>query len=272
LDGSPSIGPLNGGGIIVGPVPAAPLPEAPEPPLLDMPDVPEPPDVPAFMGVAIVPDVGIAIVPAIELFGGCEPVPELPAGGELAPPFMPGGALGPPPSIVPSAQPTKASAAERHAAPVRVPFRPMAPPPARVPSQNASSWCASYVHPPTSILTKSLRNPDSGAAMGSGVPGFGAGNGIRKRADDQESRGSIESPHEHDNARPSSSPVVAGVGQSVGNQPDPVEVALADALTRASAAGEWTTVALLARELEARRTARASAIDLAAERSARRRP
>jgi hypothetical protein len=38
---------------------------------------------------------------------------------------------------------------------------------------------------------------------------------------------------------------------------DPVEAALADALTRASAAGQWDVVASLARELEARRLARA---------------
>jgi hypothetical protein len=39
---------------------------------------------------------------------------------------------------------------------------------------------------------------------------------------------------------------------------DVVEVALADALTRASAAGEWVLVGQLARELEARRKARES--------------
>lgn len=36
---------------------------------------------------------------------------------------------------------------------------------------------------------------------------------------------------------------------------DPVEVALAEALARASAAGEWSVVSQLARELEARRKA-----------------
>lgn len=48
-------------------------------------------------------------------------------------------------------------------------------------------------------------------------------------------------------------------GQSAGNErhADPVERALADALTRASAAGEWSVVGQLARELEARRAARA---------------
>jgi hypothetical protein len=36
---------------------------------------------------------------------------------------------------------------------------------------------------------------------------------------------------------------------------DPVEAPLADALTRAAAAGEWSVVGQLARELEARRKA-----------------
>jgi hypothetical protein len=56
--------------------------------------------------------------------------------------------------------------------------------------------------------------------------------------------------------------VQPGVGQSWGNEPggsaarDPVEVALAKALTDASAAGRFDVVAQLAKELEARRLAR----------------
>jgi hypothetical protein len=50
---------------------------------------------------------------------------------------------------------------------------------------------------------------------------------------------------------------------------DPVEAALSDALTKASAAGQWTVVATLAAELEARRKARARVVDIAAERSKR---
>ena len=47
---------------------------------------------------------------------------------------------------------------------------------------------------------------------------------------------------------------------------DPVEVALADALTKAAAAGRFDVVAQLAGELEARRKARtANVVDLAAE-------
>ena len=48
-----------------------------------------------------------------------------------------------------------------------------------------------------------------------------------------------------------------------------VEVALADALTRASAASQWEVVARLAGELEARRKARTTTVDLAAERAKR---
>ena len=54
-------------------------------------------------------------------------------------------------------------------------------------------------------------------------------------------------------------------------QGDPVEAALAVALDRASAAGEWGAVAQLARELEARRTAPvAPVVDLAKARGRRR--
>jgi hypothetical protein len=60
-------------------------------------------------------------------------------------------------------------------------------------------------------------------------------------------------------------PVETPHGQSVGNElelADPVEAALAVALTAASAAGQWTAVEVLARELEARRKARAGVVDL----------
>jgi hypothetical protein len=53
-----------------------------------------------------------------------------------------------------------------------------------------------------------------------------------------------------------------------------VEVALAEALFGATAAGEWALVAQLARELEARRTARQapSVVDLETERRRRGQP
>jgi hypothetical protein len=55
----------------------------------------------------------------------------------------------------------------------------------------------------------------------------------------------------------------------VGNQTDPVEVALADALTRAAQAGQWSTVETLSRELQLRREARAGVVDLAGVRRRR---
>lgn len=53
---------------------------------------------------------------------------------------------------------------------------------------------------------------------------------------------------------------------SVPPQDDPVEAALAEALRGATAAGQWTVVAQLAGELEARRKARAGVVSLDAER------
>jgi hypothetical protein len=51
---------------------------------------------------------------------------------------------------------------------------------------------------------------------------------------------------------------------------DPVEAALAKALSDASSAGAWDVVAQLARELEARRTARAgNVVDLGSRRTGR---
>ena len=50
---------------------------------------------------------------------------------------------------------------------------------------------------------------------------------------------------------------------------DAVEAALAAALQAATVAGKWDVVAQLARELEARRTARGGVVDLAVERKRR---
>jgi hypothetical protein len=50
---------------------------------------------------------------------------------------------------------------------------------------------------------------------------------------------------------------------------DPVEAALATALEGATRAGEWATVAQLARELEARRKAKERVVDLTSERARR---
>ena len=57
----------------------------------------------------------------------------------------------------------------------------------------------------------------------------------------------------------------------VGSEVDPVELALATALERASAAGQWTSVEVLARELEARRKARAGVVRIDDERRKRER-
>jgi hypothetical protein len=53
------------------------------------------------------------------------------------------------------------------------------------------------------------------------------------------------------------------------SESDPVELALATALERASAAGQWTAVEVLAREIEARRKARAGVVQIEAGRRRR---
>ncbi|MFZ5891287.1 MAG: hypothetical protein ACOY0T_09575 [Myxococcota bacterium] len=62
--------------------------------------------------------------------------------------------------------------------------------------------------------------------------------------------------------------VIAASDHQSGAQ-DAVEAALADALTRAAAAGEWAVVGKLSGELEARRRARAGTVDLSEERARR---
>ena len=59
------------------------------------------------------------------------------------------------------------------------------------------------------------------------------------------------------------------VSDSSGSFADPIEGALAAALRGATAAGEWSVVAQLARALEARRQARVGVVDLEAARRAR---
>ena len=53
------------------------------------------------------------------------------------------------------------------------------------------------------------------------------------------------------------------------SESDPVELAMATALERASAAGQWTAVEVLAREIEARRKARAGVVQIEAGRRRR---
>jgi fumarate hydratase class II len=61
------------------------------------------------------------------------------------------------------------------------------------------------------------------------------------------------------------------LGQSVGNPtgPDAVEVALADAITKAANAGAFEVLPRLVAELEARRKARLEVVDLGTERAKR---
>jgi hypothetical protein len=68
----------------------------------------------------------------------------------------------------------------------------------------------------------------------------------------------------------SHAPVNATSGHSSGHS-DAVEVALAGAITAAVSAGQWEVVSQLGRELEARRKARATTVDLDIERARRRR-
>jgi hypothetical protein len=88
--------------------------------------------------------------------------------------------------------------------------------------------------------------------------------GIRSgtTADAEDSRGSVEGDPRDGSASPDVLPRPAAAS-------DPVEAALADALTKASAAGRFDVVAQLARELEARRTARAGVVVLAEARERR---
>ena len=64
------------------------------------------------------------------------------------------------------------------------------------------------------------------------------------------------------------SPVAPSHGDSLAIR-DPIEAALADALGRAAAASQWSTVEILSRELQARREGRAGVVDLEAERKRR---
>jgi integrase len=83
-----------------------------------------------------------------------------------------------------------------------------------------------------------------------------------------EARETTGFPSEAPGARSPSSPLVAAGGESVAVA-DPVEAALADAITKAAAAGAWAAVEGLSRELAARREARAGVVDLAAARKRR---
>ena len=93
-------------------------------------------------------------------------------------------------------------------------------------------------------------------------------NGLRKRTGGPEDLGTAQFTQETGGPDPRSSPIGEATAQSRPNQ-DPVETALAEALRRASEAAQWDVVAMLARELQARREARADVVDLDAARKRR---
>jgi hypothetical protein len=91
---------------------------------------------------------------------------------------------------------------------------------------------------------------------------------LRFRADGAETggaaeKGSIESADDRAEQREETSPGQNG-GESGGGA-DPVEAALADALTKAAVAGQWSVVEVLTGELKARRGARTNVVSLDAE-------
>jgi len=83
-----------------------------------------------------------------------------------------------------------------------------------------------------------------------------------------EAGGTAELQQKAEGASQPSAPIGEATAQSRPNQ-DPVEAALAEALRRASEAGQWEVVAALARELQARREARAGVVDLETARKRR---
>ena len=99
--------------------------------------------------------------------------------------------------------------------------------------------------------------------------GFPRGILSRTAADltEHERESSEESDARSDTGRPERPPQAP----QVVSETDPVELALATALERASAAGQWTAVEVLARELESRRKARAGVVQLDSERRKRER-
>jgi hypothetical protein len=94
-------------------------------------------------------------------------------------------------------------------------------------------------------------------------------NGLRERAD------ATDSAQERETVEGGYPPLTAtepDSGRSLGRtaaDPDPVETAIAAALERASIAEQWGAVEVLARELEARRKARAGVLQIDAARAKR---
>lgn len=94
------------------------------------------------------------------------------------------------------------------------------------------------------------------------------------RAPDLEAPGTTENMLDREPTRPPSSPIVEPQWHSRGNDEpsaDVIETALAEAITRASAAGAWEAVQALTTELRARREARAGVVALDTRRARRER-
>jgi integrase len=93
-------------------------------------------------------------------------------------------------------------------------------------------------------------------------------NGLRIPDAGSPSSAIVENPQESTPGGAPSSAVGGAAGQSRANEPpaDPVEQALADAIGKAAAAGQWSAVETLSRELTARREARANVVVLDAAR------
>jgi len=83
--------------------------------------------------------------------------------------------------------------------------------------------------------------------------------GFEGKAWQSQPSGTLESPGNSVAANPPSSSTVGPAGPSLG---DPVEAALAAGIVAATADRQWSVVALLTRELQARREARAGVVDL----------
>lgn len=97
-------------------------------------------------------------------------------------------------------------------------------------------------------------------------------NGLRGRDADPQVGDTKEVREDTPASRPSTSPMVEPERQRSGNtgpSPDAVEAALSEALSKAAAAGQWTTVEVLSRELTARRESRATVVPLDAVRRRR---
>jgi len=102
-----------------------------------------------------------------------------------------------------------------------------------------------------------------------GRPGLEPGTYGLKTSGDSSGSATLAKPLEADPTVEHGSVPLSGACADCVPFADPVETALADALTRATEAGQWTVVETLSRELTARREARAQVVNLESERARR---